>query len=321
MSRRTYVALAALAGLAWAGCASEAARLGMPANSTPAEIQAAIQIGDKAFDQYLAADIRLQKISQNLRVTGAPLCEGEQNAVLGLVLSGRREVPGPHRPAADRRFSDRRLRVIGVLDGLPAAKAGVKPGDVIESIGGRDVGNFYRAYKASGGGAEKIELRLERDGEPMTVALDRVMGCAYPAYLQLDDQVNAGAATEIGYTIYTSALVREMNTDTMLAFVVGHEIAHNIINRLDAAAPTSSRDHEARADYIGAYIVAAAGYPMTGEDSQLFNVLTRGNPNEIGKGKYLSHPMSSQRTLAFKQTVAEIRAKQERGDPVRPEVR
>jgi hypothetical protein len=321
MSRSRNVVLAALAGLALVGCASEAARLGLPGDATPADIQAAIQLGDKAFDHYLETDNRLQRISQTLRVAGAPLCEGEQNAVLGLALSGRREVPGSHRQAAERRFSDRRLRVIGVFDGLPAAKAGVKPGDVIESIGGRDVANFYRAYKASGGDGATIELRLERDGKPMVVQLERMMGCAYPAYLQLDDLVNAFAATELGYTVYTSALVRELNTDTLLAFVVGHEMAHNIINRLDAASPTSSRDHEARADYIGAYIVATAGYPISGEDSQLFNVLTRGDPNEIGKGKRKSHPMSSQRTLAFKQTVAEIRAKQARGEDVRPEVR
>jgi beta-barrel assembly-enhancing protease len=308
-------------GLASLGCVSEAGRLGMPGDATAAEMQEAVRLRELALDRYLATDVRLQLVSQRLRAAGAPLCEGELNPVLGLALVGTRDVPPPHRVAAERRYPDARLRVVAVFDGMPAARAGVKPGDVIESIGGQKVGNFFRAYRASGGDAAQVEVALERDGRPMTVQLEKLPGCAYPAALFLTDQVNAFAATNLGYTVYTSALVRELREDTSLALVVGHEMAHNIINRLDGARPSSSRDHEARADYIGAYLAAAAGFPLSVSDTALFDVLTRGSPNEIGQGKRGSHPMSSARTLALKQTVAEIAAKQERGAAIRPEVR
>ena len=331
--KRTIRCLAVCVGLVGTGCVSAAGQLGMPASASPEEIAQAERLADLALASYLERDGRLQEISQRLRVAGADLCEGDRGPVLGAALSSRKDtllgyqifglqLPPGYSQAAERRFPDARPRVVEVFEGLPASRAGLQVGDVVVSIDGDTVRDRYEIDRLTSGAGSSVELGLEREGRPISATLERVEGCAYPSYLLPEDQVNAFAYSPLGFTAYTSALVRELRTDTQLALVVGHEMGHQIISRLNAASPLSSEDNEARADYIGAYMTASAGYPLSGADSELFDVLTRGDPSGLGgRGGPRTHPLSSARTLALKQAVDEIRAKQARGEPLRPEAR
>ena len=64
-------------------------------------------------------------------------------------------------------------RVASVLDGSPAARAGVKPGDVIAAIDGKSVDSRKAAMNASAklrpGAA--VALKLKRDGATIDLAL------------------------------------------------------------------------------------------------------------------------------------------------------
>jgi carboxyl-terminal processing protease len=103
------------------------------------------------------------------------------------------------------------LRVIGVRDGSPAARAGIRTGDVIRAIDGkptREISAFTGTRMLSGAPGTKVELVVLRESavEPHTVVLDRqpltgdlVTGKRLPsgeAYVRVAS-FGAGAATGI----------------------------------------------------------------------------------------------------------------------------
>ena len=64
-----------------------------------------------------------------------------------------------------------KIAIIGVEDGSPASKAGLKKGDIIVKLGDKEVGSLadfrYELYKHEVG--ESIKLSLYRDGKLTTV--------------------------------------------------------------------------------------------------------------------------------------------------------
>ena len=74
-------------------------------------------------------------------------------------------------------FVDGYLRVVAALDGSPAARAGVRPGDIILAIDGVEVGKAagQAANRLKGAAGTSVRLTLDREhsSEPLEVALVR----------------------------------------------------------------------------------------------------------------------------------------------------
>ena len=92
-----------------------------------------------------------------------------RRAYLGIVGGTRRLAP----PLAARLGRNAGLEVVQLLDGSPAAAAGVRAGDVIVSLDGRPiagVGDLQRSLVGDLVG-RSIEVTLERDGTLAEIAL------------------------------------------------------------------------------------------------------------------------------------------------------
>jgi S1-C subfamily serine protease len=73
----------------------------------------------------------------------------------------------------DYGFAGPGLRVAGVRPGSPADRAGLRTGDVMRSLDGREIADVY-GYTAILSGLEagrEVELVYEREGERRTVAV------------------------------------------------------------------------------------------------------------------------------------------------------
>jgi S1-C subfamily serine protease len=89
-----------------------------------------------------------------------------------LMKSGRR--PGPPRPWLGLYATEveGRLVVLGLADRGPARKADLRQGDILLSVGGkevRDLAGFFRRIWAQGSAGVEVPLTIYRDGETMNV--------------------------------------------------------------------------------------------------------------------------------------------------------
>src|SRR5262245_32603212 len=107
MSRVIAGLAAMLVAVSQPGCASTPAqKLGLPSSAAPAELDEAVRLSGLALDRWIGHEIRIQAISQRIRVAGSELCAKDRGPVLGVAVSGRRVVPPSHTGAAALRFTD-----------------------------------------------------------------------------------------------------------------------------------------------------------------------------------------------------------------------
>ncbi len=113
-------------------------------------------------------------------------------------------------------------------------------------------------------------------------------------------------------------------SDDELAYVIGHELAHNtqghirktITNLvLTGFATRYTRPFESEADYVGLYYMARAGFNPDGVED-LWRRLARQTLRPVYKAK--THPTFPTRTIRIKATQEEILQKQSQGDPLIP---
>jgi predicted Zn-dependent protease len=182
---------------------------------------------------------------------------------------------------------------------------------------------------------QPLELSVQ-DGSPRTLAFDGVAACRLHLKLVKDDIINASAD---GTTIsVTTGMLTFVKTDAELAFVIAHEIAHNVLDHPDAArvqvlmnafhaavtgerrgsmARDEAKHREVDADYFGLYILAKAGYDVrsVGDLWRRIESLSRGQPivnfAEI-------HPTTSERLVLLQRTADEIESRRREGMSLQP---
>jgi hypothetical protein len=163
-------------------------------------------------------------------------------------------------------------------------------------------------------GGPTVHIEVERDGELHSIESEAMLGCGFPARLLQSDQVNAHADGE--QVMVTTALMREIADDKLLAFIVGHELAHDLDWARTARRGSPRARHEANADHVGIYLAAMAGYRLS-YDADLYLALQR--DVSVLSRRSITHPLTTSRAAAFRKTLEEIRSRQEAGLPLLPE--
>jgi hypothetical protein len=268
---------------------------------------------EMALDHWLGREIRLQEMAQRIQIAGVDLCEDRLSPIMGATIVDLKDFQSNMEPKARKRFgAEHRYFVTAVFGDMPAARAGLQIGDAIVKFNGsklKDTRNFYGFRWPS---EEPVQIEVSRDGETIELAVSSIYGCRFPASVSFNDMVNAGAHGT--HLKVNTALMRDLTDDDFLAYVVGHEVAHNIFPSRAASrrGGWASRGNEARADYVGAYLATIAGY-------RFVNVWEEGLGSmnvDFFNSRRLSHPSDPKRKLAQEKTIEEIRQKLERGEPL-----
>lgn len=287
-----------------------------------------------------------------LLVAAAELCGDQAIPSLGLVWFNIHDFNSRDREAVIRLYGmDESLRVLYVPAGSPAQIAGIQKGDVLKSVADRPVPTSRSANEQW----RKLMKDALRPGVPFPVLVSRggtevrlevtpARACDYPMAVFANDAVNA-MANGRGVAV-TSGMLRFVENDGELAIVLAHEIAHNAMRHMDAkrtnaglgsildiaaaiygvntrglfgglAAGAHSKGFESEADYVGLYLMVRAGMPI--ENTPAFwRRMAANNPASIRGGYLSTHPATPERFVALEQTIAEIRDKQARGEPLLP---
>lgn len=238
---------------------------------------------------------RLYKVAAPLMIANVDLCHNKARRILGFTAKTRYSYSLDFVLAAESELGlDDRLRVINVLPKSGAEKAGIREGDALVAINGKELPRGENAEReaavilgAQTRGQRQADLvvsRDEQDNEELVITVPLTPACAFGIELaDVDDVISVAD----GYRIAISrGMLRAVRSDTELAYVIAHEFAHNLVTtrpRQEVSAfidqvrfislaqrePASSDaipaiPPEAEADKIALYMLERAGVPVDG---------------------------------------------------------
>ncbi len=266
-------------------------------------------------------DVRVATIGTRLaQAAGPDFCPGQSLSLAGLVVQDAAQY------SADTR-DDARI-ALGLGDGatvvgvVPGAQAdGARLGDAIVAVNGIAVA--VRSSSHPYARVAQIESAIEgaSDGK---VAMEVRRG---PTTLQLTHRVAAGCRSRFQivrgglgktqadgrYVSISDGMMKLTPTDDMLAALMAHELAHNILRHNQLKTPSKQSEYEA--DRLSVWLVARAGYDLGGVMQFWAALRKRADYGIFADG---THPGWPKRIKAIEAALAEVRTQQAAGLPLVP---
>lgn len=237
-------------------------------------------------------DYRVARVAYRLALAGARYCPSRY-PLTGLLLHHLAEYDPADQPAAIASYGlDRGSAILAVIEHSPAARAGVSAGDILLAVNDRPfpVPPASAQYERGEGVRIAIEaaerqledqlrqgpakLSLLRSARSLSVTLEPLPAC--PARVRLARSTQRNAFANRGYAILTTTLLGFMRNDDEIAIILGHEMAHIILNHgeqledlpgglLRRIGKNGSRVRAAEeaADRLGLRLAWAAGYDVS----------------------------------------------------------
>jgi hypothetical protein len=291
---------------------------------------------DEAYLRY-QWEGRLLRISYRLSREALPWCPRDQHWAYGFLLRDG------ERPDGDQSNIGSSQIVFSYVDpSMPAGEARLRSGDRLLALEGVNMGaqkaaaaliEIDRLTKAR---IQPLTLTVDQSGTAREVNLTAVPACVLRVQFLESEVPNAYAD---GWLVQvTSGLLKVVESDAELAWILAHEVAHTVLEHsqnlnlrflldrfvISAGGLPGSTEQiprkmlELQADYLGSYLTARAGYDLAGGRSFLLRVgesaLANGVPDFTS-----SHPGSAERLSSFDLTVNEIARKRANGQPLEPE--
>ena len=280
--------------------------------------------------------MRLLDVAYPLLTAAAEWCPIDQESTYGFLL---REVTREER--IEHHSVRGRAKVAYIHPRLPAALADLSVEDVIVQVNTVDVAGksvdevgrlIERLTRAK---IQPLQLEIVRGGTSRTIMMSAVPACHYAMRVLHTDLINGITdGRQIGVT---RGALQFFVSDDELGWVVAHEIAHNLLShvqnmKLQAILGTfiAARGEESgstvtmpprpslesQADYVGAYLMARAGYDLSAI-TRVWERLERLESRQPGqrRGLALTHPPTKERRVAFEVTLREIETKRRLGLP------
>jgi hypothetical protein len=340
-----------------AACAGPSTNLpALPAEDIAAEKRK--QETDQLQD-YFAQLRRLDTVAFRIRTANRDDCKQWVAPQIGLIALTPQSLPRKYKSFSAEALGLRWVRatVISVVDGSPAAAAGIVKGDEIIAFNGEPVPVTatpgWIADFLENNGERPVKVDLRRDDEIKTFEVKPVIGCAIPVKLETNPVPNA--FTDYRRIVIQTGIMRLTRTDADLAVIVGHELAHVNMGHYQkkqqnallgalggvlvdggfmlgglytggtftthferAGRQAFSVNFEREADYVGAYYATRAGYDISGAED-VWRALAMESPASIRLAT--THPTTPVRFLQMRKVIAEIADKKRRNLALEPDLK
>lgn len=233
---------------------------------------------------------RLDRVAYYLRAASAGRCANPE-MLTGFALHETGAYDADQRALVERiyRFG-RGIGVRHIVTQSAAARSGFLAGDVITHVNGRDIASFetgeigrsasydrtarFETFLTAALTSGPAQVTIRRGRKTSTLTLPGQPGCGGKPVLYAKGGLNAWSDGK--YVAVTNTMMKFARDDSELAFVVSHEMAHNILDHalklrgksmlLASLGIGSSKikNTEIEADQIGAEILVTAGFPLEG---------------------------------------------------------
>jgi beta-barrel assembly-enhancing protease len=299
---------------------------------------------------------RVYDVYSRLRTGGANLCKSDVAPFWGLWLTDLSVYPADQRDRAKRILNlDNNVSILAA--GGNAAVAGLRAGDTVRRIDGVTLSSQSRLKTAvdvlQKAGMRPVEIEIGRDGKNFSTTFTPEPGCRYPLTIENKPELNA-FATGNSITIYTEML-KLASDDDELAYVLSHELAHNVLAHVDRKKTNASvgalvgalvdiglligtgvntqgalsqtganvgvraysQEFEREADYMSLYFMVKAGFDATkAPDLQRkFGVV---QPGSMQNNYASTHPSTHERAANLELAMQEVAGKVLRQEPLVP---
>jgi hypothetical protein len=297
-----------------------------------------------------------------LLAAALPLCKNETRAFAGVRAMTRESFAREWRSAAESLYGvDDRPRVVQVVRGSPAEKAGLRPGDILLAVNDRNVSADsdelagLDAMLATGAApaARTARFKILRGNDRETLNVETIAICGFE--LKTEQSAQPGAHADGKSVVVSEPMMRFFENDDEMALVVSHEIAHNAMRHIDAGRENIRTG--AGAGLILDILAAVVGVDTGGVfmnaganiGNEAYSIAFEQEADYVGlyimarAGRRIedapnfwrrmatlspesiteasSHPTAPERFLALEKTVAEIDGKRATGLALLPDVR
>lgn len=309
-------------------CGISGLLLGGPAGAEVVPAQRAAP-SQPASAPLLTDEQRLGAIGYRLATASADRC-ARPEMLTGLILHDVGGYDAETRPRVARAYGlTAGFGVLRLVPGSSGERAGLRPKDEIVGVNGSDATAFAPDLIARTASPDRTErfadllsaalakgpatLTVRRGGETVAVSLEGEKGCGGRFVAVPGEELNAWADGR--YVAVTARMMRFAADDHELAFVVAHEMAHNILGHGDVHASKHGKAAEAEADALGVELLARAGFDLTAPARFL-----RRSARLQWFSLNLSHPGNSARIRIVGASIAKLERSRSAAAPVQPAV-
>ena len=299
----------------------------------------------------VARQERIYRVAAPLMVKNAQLCRSFARPLLGFTAKNRYSYPAELVPAAEVSLKlDDRLRVMQVLEGSGAMRAGIRAGDILQSIqdqalplGAQAESEAARLLAPLVKNAIDISVVVLRQERPISLIIPLTAACAFSMEVGHAPQVNAYADGR--RIMVTRGMLNFLSSDEELAVVLAREIAHNVLQHaasqqmtatvastIDTLLPLKpdsaalagrgglramSAKADQEADRLAMYMLARAGYDPAAAERTMEKI-AQSYPASQNNTYTALHPWTHERRQSMQIILSEIRQKQTSKNPLLP---
>lgn len=274
----------------------------------------------------LSAEVRLGTIGYRLATANSSRCARPQ-MMTGLILHELGAYPARDRAAVTAHLGlTYGFGIRAIIPGSAAVRSELREGDEIMAVNGQDLrsfGAYFIGADASYDRTEKFydlldgalrpgpaKFTVKRQGTILQIPLQGEAGCGGRVALMQEDALHAWSDGH--YVGVTTRMMNDIQDDQELAFVIGHEMAHNILGHADMKGLNSPllqfgigggkiKATELEADARSIHLMAAAGYDPRAA-LRYFDRIKRVRPIRLAT----THPFPSRRMAMVEAEIVKL---------------
>ncbi len=302
-----------------------------------------VVIRDPVLDGIVLRQERIYRIAAPLIIKNAVLCKTQARPLLGFTAKNQYSFPPELMVAAQQSLGlDERLQVMQILDGSGAMQAGLKRGDILQTIQDQRLPTGAQAEPETARllppllkNLTEIKITVQRQSQQITVNVPLTLACAFAIDVGNSQLINAYADGR--RILLTRGLLDSLSSDEDVAVIIAREISHTILQHAKQLQQTATlsavidnllvfkpdpntvsasngikvmpEKMDQEADRLALYMLARANYDPANFSRLLKRLAQTANAAQTNTYQAL-HPWTEERQNLILSTLKEIRQKQ-----------